>query len=155
MTDRLPAETKRQLDALLARNPQLSVMVGNVTVVTPGGLIAPRGTTQQAERSALADKFEYLWRLWNGPELVREYRFHVQRRWRFDYYHAATMTAIELEGGLYSEGRHVRASGYRNDLEKYNAASMQGIVILRLGTGQVDAAHIAEFVSYLERGGTA
>jgi hypothetical protein len=133
-------------------NPDVTIVGdGNVTDVTPGGLIVLRGATHQVERSALADKFEYLWCLLNGPSLVKEYRFHVARRWKFDYYHEPTMTAIELEGGLYSGGRHSRAEGYLSDIEKYNAASMQGIVILRLGTGQVDAAHIAEFVSYLER----
>jgi len=99
----------------------------------------------------LAAKFERLWRDWNGPELAKEYRFHTARRWRFDYYHEPTRTAIELEGGLYSAGRHTRAAGYLGDIDKYNAAAMQGITVLRLGTGQVDAAHVAEIAAYVWR----
>ena len=99
----------------------------------------------------LAAKCEQLWRIWNGPELAKEYRFHTARRWRFDYYHEPTRTAIELEGGLYSAGRHTRAAGYLGDIDKYNAAAMQGITVLRLGTGQVDAAHVAEIAAYVWR----
>ena len=97
----------------------------------------------------LSAQFEHLWFACQGPELEREYRFHPLRKWRIDYYHAPTYTGIELEGGLYSEGRHIRAAGYQSDIEKYNAAAMQGITVLRLGTGQVDRRHVMEIVSYV------
>lgn len=108
--------------------------------------------SEHDEQAALfALKFEQLWRAWNGPELTKEYRFHSIRKWRLDYYHAQTKTGIELEGGLYSAGRHTRAKGYQADIEKYNAAAMLGITILRLGTGQVDHQHVTEIIDYVRR----
>jgi hypothetical protein len=101
--------------------------------------------------NALAAKFEHLWAEWGGPPLAKEYKFHTRRRWRFDYYHEPTKTAVEIHGGVWSNGRHVRGSGFLNDLEKLNAAAMQGITVLQLGTGQVDAAHVAEIADYVRR----
>jgi very-short-patch-repair endonuclease len=59
---------------------------------------------------------------------------------------------IELEGGLYGNGRHNRAGGYLADIEKYNAASMLGFVVLRLGTGQVDHQHVTEIIDWIKSG---
>jgi very-short-patch-repair endonuclease len=101
--------------------------------------------------NALAAKFEHLWAEWGGLPLTKEYKFSSARRWRADYCHTDTRTIIELEGGIYSGGRHVRAEGYRSDVEKYNAAAMLGYTVLRLGTGQVDAAHVAEIADYVRR----
>ena len=58
----------------------------------------------------LAMRFEALWQRWEGPALVREYKFSAARRWRADYCHEASRTLIELEGGIYSGGRHSRRS---------------------------------------------
>jgi hypothetical protein len=99
----------------------------------------------------LAARFEALWQRWEGPELTKEYRFHPHRRWRLDYYHAPTRTGIELHGGVWSEGRHVRGNGFLGDLDKMNAAQMQGLVVLQLGTGQVDHQHVTEIIDYIRR----
>lgn len=58
----------------------------------------------------------------DAPEPVREYRFHPSRRWRFDCAWVEQRVAVELEGGSWSGGRHVRGAGYRGDCEKQNAA---------------------------------
>ncbi len=100
----------------------------------------------------LAARFEALWAQFDGPALEREYKFHPSRKWRADYALPAAMVLIELEGGIYSGGRHTRAGGYMGDIEKYNAASMLGYTVLRLGTGQVDAAHVGEIVEWLGKG---
>ena len=47
--------------------------------------------------SALERRFALCWRAVKGPELVVEHRF-AARRWRFDFAHLTTMTAIEIEG---------------------------------------------------------
>jgi len=41
------------------------------------------------------------------------------------------MIAVEVEGGVWSRGRHVRGAGYLADLEKYNAAVVMGWRVLR------------------------
>jgi len=106
----------------------------------------------EQDANPLAAKFEHLWQTWDGPELVKEYRFHPHRRWRADYALPAAKVLIELEGGLYGNGRHNRAAGYLADIEKYNAASMLGYVVLRLGTGQVDHQHVTEIIDWIKSG---
>lgn len=92
----------------------------------PSGRLPPK-------RHDLADSFCALWsRL--GPKAfpcVREFRFHPERKWRFDAAWPEAKVAVELEGGIWSRGGHVRGSGYRRDMEKYNAAAALGWVVLR------------------------
>jgi very-short-patch-repair endonuclease len=64
-----------------------------------------------------------------GP--LEEYRFHPKRRWRFDFAWPQRRLAVELEGGIFVHGRHVRARGYDNDCEKYNEAQLLGWRVLR------------------------
>ena len=70
--------------------------------------------------------------------LVREHRFHATRRWRFDAAWPIARVAVELEGGLYTRGRHLRASGYDADCEKYNAAALAGWRVLRYTRRSLD-----------------
>lgn len=63
--------------------------------------------------------------------LVREHRFHHVRKWRFDFAFPEHKLGIECEGGVFSNGRHVRGTGYTADLEKYNEAVMLGWRVLR------------------------
>ena len=46
--------------------------------------------------------------------------------------------AIEIEGGVWSGGRHVRGTGYSADLEKYNALAILGWRLLRFSTAMVE-----------------
>lgn len=65
------------------------------------------------------------------PEPVTEYKFHVARKWRFDYAWPLQMIALEVEGGIWTGGRHTRGSGFLKDVEKYNAAAVHGWRVLR------------------------
>jgi hypothetical protein len=38
---------------------------------------------------------------------------------------------LEVEGGIWSNGRHTRGSGYVRDLEKYNTAAAMGWRLIR------------------------
>ena len=66
-----------------------------------------------------------------GVECVREYRFYPSRMWRFAYAIPALRIAIEIDGGIWIQGRHNRASGYIGDMEKFNAAATLGWVVLK------------------------
>ena len=64
-------------------------------------------------------------------ECVKEYKFHPTRRWRFDYAIPEHKIAIEIDGGVWTYGRHNRAGGYIADMEKFNAAAALGWVVLK------------------------
>lgn len=71
------------------------------------------------------------------PEPVREYRFAPDRKWRFDFAWPDEKLAVEVEGGVWSGGRHTRGAGFLKDAEKYNRAALMGWRVLRFDTAQV------------------
>ena len=64
--------------------------------------------------------FDYWWRDTQYTPMA-EYRFHSERRWRFDYAFPAQRLAVEFDGGqwVFAGGRHNRDS----DREKLNIVS--------------------------------
>ena len=80
------------------------------------------------------------------PDGVPEYHFHPTRRWRFDWAWPLQRVALELEGGVWSQGRHVRGAGYERDCEKYNEAQLLGWIVIRATYGQVESGKAAEWV---------
>lgn len=79
----------------------------------------------------LEAQFELLLRAAGIGGYEREYRFTAPRKWRFDFAWPEKMLAVEIEGGIWTQGRHTRPMGYAADLEKYNAAQCMGWRILR------------------------
>lgn len=63
--------------------------------------------------------------------IIPEYKFHATRRWRFDYAIPHLKLAIEVEGGIWTQGRHTRGAGFLGDMEKYNAAAAAGWTLYR------------------------
>lgn len=83
------------------------------------------------------------------PEPVTEHKFAVdasqfrtekgnRRQWRFDFCWPAYRVAIEVEGGIFTGGRHGRGAAYSDDCEKYNAAVILGWRVLRYTTRDMD-----------------
>ncbi len=73
----------------------------------------------------------------NALDPKREFRF-CERRWRVDFAFPEKKLAIEIEGGVWSGGRHVRGTGYSADLEKHNALAILGWRLLRFSTAMVE-----------------
>ena len=71
------------------------------------------------------------------PPPEREYRFAPPRKYRADFAWPDRRLLVEVEGGTYSRGRHVRPEGYAKDCEKYNLAALQGWRVLRFTGGMV------------------
>ena len=72
------------------------------------------------------------------PPWVREYQFAWPARlWAFDYAWPDFKIALEVEGGTWSGGRHVQGQGYENDCRKYNAAAIDGWLLIRVTTTMV------------------
>lgn len=67
-----------------------------------------------------------------GVTIEREYQFHATRKWRFDYALPEHRIAIEVEGGVWTQGRHTRPRGFLGDMDKYNAAATDGWRVLRV-----------------------
>jgi very-short-patch-repair endonuclease len=65
------------------------------------------------------------------PEPRPEFQFNSKRKWRFDYAWPSQKLALEVEGGVFTQGRHTRPVGFLKDMEKYNCAAMMGWRILR------------------------
>ena len=70
-------------------------------------------------------------------DFEQEFEFHPKRKWRADFHLAGKKILVEVEGGIWSGGRHTRSKGYIGDMEKYNAATMLGYQVIRFSTDQV------------------
>lgn len=74
------------------------------------------------------------------------------RRWRYDIAFPDQKVIVEVEGGAFQQGRHVRGKGFLGDMEKYNAATFQGFVVLRYTPQQVlTTKALEEIKTLLER----
>lgn len=84
-----------------------------------------------------------------GLEVVREHRFHPTREWRFDYAIIAHMIAIEVEGGIFTGGRHTRGAGFKEDMAKYNAATCLGWRLIRVTPEELISSRTFEMIETL------
>lgn len=71
-----------------------------------------------------------------------EFQFHPTRRWRADFRlwkrdESSGKVLVEIEGAIYSRGRHTRGAGYQADLDKYNHATALGYKVFRFSTTDV------------------
>jgi hypothetical protein len=59
-------------------------------------------------------------------EPVSELRFAPPRRFRFDYAWPVEKVALEVQGGLFVQGRHSRGAALLKEHEKLNLAAEMG-----------------------------
>lgn len=95
-------------------------------------------------RSELAEKiFLRLCEQRGVGQPTPEYRFHAERRWRFDYAWPKVKVALEVEGGVFgfadpktgqrrSGGAHSSITGIKRDMEKYSIAAVMGWCVIRI-----------------------
>ncbi|EXC24420.1 DUF559 domain-containing protein [Acinetobacter sp. 809848] len=79
----------------------------------------------------------------------QEYKFHPKRKWRADFLITGKKILVEVEGGIWSGGRHTRGKGYIGDMEKYNSAAMMGFTVLRFSTEQVKSGLAVQQIEQL------
>lgn len=85
------------------------------------------------------------------PYYQTEFKFHPTRKWLFDYvwigctcsgefHHGKSCgmaclenarLALEVEGAVWTGGRHTSGAGFVKDMEKYNEASAMGYRLIR------------------------
>ncbi len=85
------------------------------------------------------------------PAPLREFRVHPRRRWRFDFAWPRYKVAVEIDGGIYTRGRHVRGSGFERDAEKRNAAVMAGWRVLHFTPRHVKSGLAVQAIESLMR----
>lgn len=100
--------------------------------------------------SALEKTFLFKWKACQGPALDREFVFHPSRKWRFDFAHLASLTAIEIEGGIWTASRHTTGRGFSNDCEKYNEAALRGWTVFRLTDAMINLPTLGRIHSYIK-----
>ena len=71
------------------------------------------------------------------PDAVAEFRFHPVRRWRFDLAVPSAKVAVEIDGGVWTGGRHSGGKGQIKDMEKMNAAAIAGWRVLHFTPQQL------------------
>jgi len=71
------------------------------------------------------------------PDHVKEFRFHPVRRWRFDYAWPDLKVALEIHGGVFTNGRHTRGKGFTEDKVKMNTAQLLGWLVIEATAAQV------------------
>jgi very-short-patch-repair endonuclease len=82
-----------------------------------------------------------------GLVFAPEFKFHPARKWRFDYLLGGGVVAVEIEGAIWTQGRHTRGSGYAKDLEKYREAAALGYKVYRFSTQEVLSGVAREFIA--------
>jgi hypothetical protein len=82
------------------------------------------------------------------PAPVIEYRFHSSRRWRFDGAYPDRMVAYEVEGGVWSGGRHTRGAGFTEDCKKYTEATLLGWKVYRFTGAMIEDGLALQYIEY-------
>ena len=83
--------------------------------------------------------------------------FHPVRKWAFDfkvyrpreneiYFDDQNYILVDLQGGIWSGGAHVRGLGYKNDIEKMNAATAMGYRVFWFTSGMVEDGSAIKFL---------
>lgn len=108
-------------------------------------------------RANFADLFDFQLRASKAAPFERELVFARPRRWRFDFAWPEYLVAVEIEGlviihGQLGQGRHHTVSGFKGDMDKYNAAAELGWRLLRFDQGRVkNGSALARTLAMLER----
>lgn len=102
------------------------------------------------------EQFFMFCRAFGLPKPTPEFRFHPKRKWRFDYYFGGERKiALEVEGAVWTGGRHTRGAGFLGDVEKYNEAAILGFTVLRCTPDQVRSGEALKIVKRAMEGSEA
>ena len=90
-------------------------------------------------RSQLEEDFLRQLRTTTLPVPEREHMFAKPRRWRFDVAFPDVQLAVEINGGVWINGRHNRGAGYESDMQKMNTAMLIGWTVLQFGATAIES----------------
>lgn len=82
---------------------------------------------------------QIIWSKLPAPE--SEHKFAKPRKWAFDLAYPKEKIGIEYDGGIWTQGRHVRGAGFQKDLYKLNTAQLLGWTVLRFTPKDVKSGY--------------
>jgi len=88
--------------------------------------------TQSKLEKDLYQQFYLLHKAEGFPLPEMEYKFYPKRKWRADFAWPYDGLLCEVEGGVWTKGRHITGKGFTDDCEKYNTASIIGYRLIRV-----------------------
>lgn len=77
----------------------------------------------------------------------REYRAVKGRKWRADFAWPDQMVIVEIQGGVFSRGRHTRGAGYTADRRRQNALTAEGWRVFEATPEMVRTGEILKLLS--------
>lgn len=80
------------------------------------------------------------------PMPEAEFQFHPTRKWKMDFAWPDHKVALELEGAVWTQGRHTRGSGYVGDMEKYSEAAIAGWCVIRVQPSELTRLRTEEWL---------
>jgi hypothetical protein len=114
-----------------------------MTTATPRGLgakdVAP---LRRIMLTALCDRVTKQ----TGCYWLPEFRFSDTRRWRFDAAFPEKKVALEVDGAIWTQGRHTRGAGYLKDLEKFANAAVLGWRVIRVPWDWIEDGTAEEYL---------
>lgn len=115
-----------------------STMEGRGRSVEGRGGASTRGGrgTQSAVGGGQYATFEAVLRALGVPAPAREFVFFPGRKWRADFAWPDLRFAVEIDGGIWTGGRHTRGSGFVKDQEKRNGYALMGYRVMTFGPRQ-------------------
>jgi very-short-patch-repair endonuclease len=85
--------------------------------------------------------------------MIQEYRFHPVRKWRMDFAWPDRKVALEIDGGTWSSGGHVRGAYYEETCVKLNEAALASWQVYRVTNHMVeDGRALATIEAALKKG---
>jgi very-short-patch-repair endonuclease len=101
-----------------------------------------------SEKSTLEAELALQIRASKLPAPTREYRFHPTRKWQFDFAFPEQKVAVEVQGAIWTNGRHNRGKGMESDYEKGAEAMLMGWKVLWITASTIRSGRA---IQYLER----
>lgn len=130
-----PRFTREMLEQLKKENKirgftEVSKREPEVMQTTQGRIVAKHFKTRNKAKDFIGWNLLYVCNE-NCLQLQTEYKFHSNRKWKFDWAVPALKIGIEYEGLISEKSRHTTITGYSADSEKYREAAKEGWIVLR------------------------
>lgn len=106
---------------------------------------------KRANRERHEKALEFMWKALGGPVLAQQHRFCDGRKWQFDFAHVGTKVAIEIEGGVWVNGRHNRGQGFIDDRIKYLRAQLMEWTVFSLTPEMITRENVQAIINFVNR----